>query len=131
MKRINIIISGGNMERKAIWSWVAVTLFFAAGVAADTELKLSQPLAATLKVAACLHDAPAVDAPEVICLDKGAPLTLVARMKAKATVNGSKGYWYKAEIAGGAVGWVFGTDVEIAAGPDDCSECPGRGDNSK
>ncbi len=85
----------------------------AVAAAANTELKLSTPLQATLKDNFCLHISPDVESDVVICLNAGAPLTLVSRLKAKEVCEGEKGYWYKAEVAGGAEGWVFSTYLNI------------------
>jgi hypothetical protein len=86
----------------------------AVAAAANAELKLSTPLQATLKDNFCLHVSPDVGSDAVICLNAGAPLTLVSRLKAKDVCEGEKGYWYKAEVAGGAEGWVFSTYLDIA-----------------
>jgi hypothetical protein len=100
-------------------------------VAADNvELKLSAPRQATLKDNFCLHVSPDGESDSVICLNAGAPLTLVARMKYKGELEGAKGYWYKAEVAGGAEGWVFDAYLDIApasedGGPDDASSNSG------
>jgi hypothetical protein len=101
-----------------------LTVSAAAAAAANAELKLSTPLQATLKDNFCLHVSPDAESDAVICLNAGAPLTLVSRLKAKDVCEGEKGYWYKAEVAGGAEGWVFSTYLDIApvdegdAGPD-------------
>ncbi len=81
--------------------------------AENVELQLSTPRQATLKEAVCLHVTPDNDADTVICLNAGAPLTLVARLKDKSVVAGKEGHWYKAEVMGGAVGWVFSVYLDI------------------
>jgi hypothetical protein len=96
-------------------AWVAASVLCCAGIvsAANVELKLATPLAAALKENYCLHITPEPDSDVVMCLNAGAPLTLVARLKDADAVEGEEGYWYKAEVAGGAEGWVFSTKVTI------------------
>ncbi len=95
---------------------IAALLMVSAAVAAaaNAELKLSTPLQATLKDNFCLHASPDVGSDTIICLNAGAPLTLVSRLKDKDVCEGEKGYWYKAEVSGGAEGWVFSTYLDIA-----------------
>jgi hypothetical protein len=97
------------------WIWLAAGACACAGVAAaaNVELKLSTPLSATLKEAVCLHESPDNESVMIICLNAGAPLTLVARLKDKEVLEGQEGYWYKGEVKGGAVGWVFSTFLDI------------------
>ncbi|NIT36907.1 MAG: hypothetical protein GTN49_10480 [candidate division Zixibacteria bacterium] len=101
------------MNRKWIWlaAWACVCVGVAA--AANPELKLSTPLSATLKKPFCLHESPDIDSVTIICLNAGAPLTLVARLRDKEVVDGQEGHWYKAEVKGGASGWVFSTFLDI------------------
>ncbi len=93
--------------------------------AANVELKLSQPLSATLNEATCLHETPKADSPEVMCMNAGAALTLVARMQDLETFNGKDGFWYKAQFPDGGVGWVFSTFVAVAGSGEE-----GRGGGS-
>jgi len=83
--------------------------------AGNVELKLSQPLSATLKEAVCLHETADGASPEILCLKAGATVTLVARMQTSEVYAGKTGYWYKAEVGGGASGWVFSTYLDIGA----------------
>lgn len=106
------------MVCRSIWIAALVCVCGVSAGAANVELKLSTPLQATLKEAVCLHDSPDNESDTVICLNTGAPLTLVARLKDKGVVAGEEGYWYKAEVAGGAVGWVFSTYLDIAPAGD-------------
>ncbi len=108
---------------RRVASIIAGLCFGATALAADLELNLSQPLAAKLTEATCLHETPGIDAPTVMCLMEGAALTLVARMQNKATVDGKEGYWYKAQITGGAEGWVFSTFLDVTAGSGKCASC--------
>jgi hypothetical protein len=101
------------MIRKITWTAASVLCCAAVVAAANVELKLSTPLAACLKENYCLHVTPDQDSEAVICMNAGAPLTLVARLKDMDTVEGEDGYWYKAEVTGGAEGWVFSTKVTI------------------
>ena len=96
-------------------TWIAASVLCCAVIvgAANVELELATPLAANLKENYCLHITPEPDSDVVMCLNAGAPLTLVARLKDMDTVEGEDGYWYKAEVAGGAEGWVFSTKVTI------------------
>lgn len=87
--------------------------------AANVELKLSPPRQATLKDNFCLHVSPDGESDAVICLNAGAPMKLVARMKDKGTLEGEEGYWYKAEVAGGAEGWVFSSYLDIGPACDE------------
>jgi hypothetical protein len=113
------------MASRLIWTATLILVSAALATAANVELKLSTPLEATLKEAFCLHVSPDGESEILICLNAGAPLTLVARLKDKADLEGEEGYWYKAEVAGGAVGWVFSSyldiqpagEVDAAAGP--------------
>jgi hypothetical protein len=50
-------------------------------------------------------------------------------MKDKGKLEGEEGHWYKAEVAGGAEGWVFSTYLDIGpacegGGPDDPANTP-------
>ncbi|UCH77898.1 MAG: SH3 domain-containing protein [Candidatus Coatesbacteria bacterium] len=99
------------MHSKLWWGLALVAAAAAFAAAENVELKLATPLAATLTDNYCLHTTPEAEAEVVMCLNKGAPLTLVARMKEADVVEGEEGHWYKAEVAGGAVGWVFSTAV--------------------
>lgn len=101
------------MIRKITWTVASVLCCAAIAGAANVELKLATPLAAALKENYCLHVTPEADSDVVMCLNTGAPLTLVARLKDQDKVEGEDGYWYKAEVAGGAEGWVFSTKVTI------------------
>jgi hypothetical protein len=101
------------MIRRMTWAVASVLCCAAVAGAANVELKLATPLAATLKENYCLHIMPEPDSDVVMCLNVGAPLTLVARLKDVDAVEGEDGYWYKAEVAGGAEGWVFSTKVTI------------------
>jgi hypothetical protein len=101
------------MVRKIISLAAAVLCCAVVAGAESVELKLATPLAATLKENYCLHITPEQDSEAVMCLNAGAPLTLVARIMDKETVEGEEGYWYKAEVAGGAEGWVFSTKVSV------------------
>lgn len=101
------------MIRKTTWIAASVLCCAAIAGAATVELKLATPLAAALKENYCLHITPEPDSDVVMCLNAGAPLTLVARLKDADTVEGEEGYWYKAEVAGGAEGWVFSAKVTI------------------
>lgn len=101
------------MNRKTTWIVATVICCAAIAAAANVELKLATPLAASLKENYCLHITPEADSDVVMCLNAGAPLTLVARLKDMDNVEGEDGYWYKAEVAGGAEGWVFSTEVTI------------------
>lgn len=105
-------------------TWIAASVLCCAVIvgAANVELKLATPFAATLKENYCLHITPEPDSDVVMCLNAGAPLTLVGRLKDMDTVEGEDGYWYKAEVAGGAEGWVFSTKVTIQ--PEGGSEKP-------
>jgi len=109
--------------RVTLW-WALALAAAAAAVAGaeNVELKLATPLAATLTDNYCLHTTPEAESEVVMCLNQGAPLTLVARMKDAAVVEGEEGHWYKAEVAGGAVGWVFSTVVAIASAEGDVSD---------
>ncbi len=102
------------MKTARVMVIVAAVLLTAGVAAANTELKLSQPLSAKFKEATCLHENPQEDAPAIICFTAGAEVTLVARMQDKESSGDDEGYWYKAEVPGGAVGWVFSTFLEIA-----------------
>ena len=101
------------MGRKWIWLAACACVCVAVAAAANVELKLSTPLSATLKEAVCLHESPDNESVTIICLNAGAPLTLVARLTDKEVLDGQEGHWYKAEVKGGAVGWVFSTFLEI------------------
>jgi hypothetical protein len=101
------------MIRKTTWIVASVLCCAAIAAAVNVELKLATPLAAALKENYCLHITPEPDSDAVICMNAGAPLTLVARLKDMDKVEGEEGYWYKAEVAGGAEGWVFSTKVTI------------------
>lgn len=92
----------------------------AAASAANVELRLSQPLSAVLKEATCLHEEPSAMSAETVCLRAGTQLTLVARMQNREVVENKSGYWYKAELAGGATGWVFSAYLQLgeASGGD-------------
>jgi hypothetical protein len=102
------------MVSRLIWTTALLTVSAAVAAPANVELKLSTPLSATLKDNFCLHVSPDINSDVVICLNAGAPLTLVSRLKAKDDCEGEQGYWYKAEVAGGAEGWVFSTYLDIA-----------------
>ncbi len=113
------------MASRAIWTATLILVSATLAAAANVELKLSTPLEATLKEAFCLHVSPDGDSDILICLNEGAPLTLVARLKNKTSLEGEKGHWYKAEVAGGAVGWVFSTYLDIQpAGEGDATMDP-------
>jgi hypothetical protein len=106
------------MIRKMTWTVASVLCCAAVVAAANVELKLATPLAASLKENYCLHVTPEADSDAVICMNAGAPVTLVARLKDMDTCEGEDGYWYKATVAGGAEGWVFSTKVTIATGTE-------------
>lgn len=113
------------MASRSIWIATLILVSAALAAAANVELKLSTPLEATLKEAFCLHVSPDGDSDIIICLNEGAPLTLVARLKGKAVLEGEEGHWYKAEVAGGAVGWVFSAYLDIQpAGEGDATVDP-------
>jgi hypothetical protein len=101
------------MAYRSIWLAALLCLVGVSAGAANVELKISTPLQATLKEAVCLHVSPDNDSDTVICLNAGAPLTLVARLKDKSVSGSEEGHWYKAEVMGGAVGWVFSTYLDI------------------
>ena len=101
------------MASRSIWTATLILVSAALAAAANVELKLSAPLAATLNEAFCLYESPDGDSDVIICLNAGAPLTLVARLKDKGVLEGEEGYWYKAEVAGGAEGWVFNAYLDI------------------
>ena len=111
------------MIRKTTWIAASVLCCAAVAAAANVELKLATPLAASLKENYCLHITPEPDSDVVMCLNVGAPLTLVARLKDMDTVEGEDGYWYKAEVVGGAEGWVFSTKVTIQAEGEKDATC--------
>ncbi|MGD8719615.1 MAG: SH3 domain-containing protein [Candidatus Zixiibacteriota bacterium] len=110
------------------WIWLAATICFAFGGAwaANAELKLSTPLSATLKDNYCLHESPDGESEAVICLNAGAELKLVARLKDKVEVEGEEGYWYKAEVMGGACGWVFSAHLDFDTGDSDDGSADGN-----
>jgi hypothetical protein len=117
------------MVSRSIWTATLILVSAALAAAANVELKLSAPLEATLKDNFCLHVSPDGESDIVMCLGAGAPLTLVARMKDKAMLEGEDGHWYKAEVTGGAEGWVFSTYLDIgpaseSGGPDDPANTP-------
>jgi hypothetical protein len=108
--------------RSKLWWGLALAAAAAAFAGAENvELKLATPLAATLTDNYCLHTTPEVEAEIVMCLNEGAPLTLVARMKDADVVEGEEGHWYKAEVAGGAEGWVFSTVVAFEPAEGDAT----------
>jgi uncharacterized protein YgiM (DUF1202 family) len=76
------------------------------------ELALAGPVQATaLDNPTCLHVEPDADSDYVICVQKGATVTLVGRMSEKA--DGDENYWWKVELPDGSNAWVFGAQVEI------------------
>ncbi len=101
------------MVSRSIWTATLILVSAALAATSNVELKLSTPLAATLNEAFCLYESPDGDSDVIICLNAGAPLTLVARLKDKGVLEGEVGYWYKAEVAGGAEGWVFSAFLDI------------------
>ncbi|HUV85811.1 MAG TPA: SH3 domain-containing protein [bacterium] len=101
------------MAGRLIRTVILVLMSAGLAAAANVELKLSTPLEATLKDNFCLHVSPDGESDIIICLNAGAPLTLVARMKDKGTLEGEEGHWYRAEVMGGAEGWVFSTYLDI------------------
>jgi len=115
------------MLRKLTIMTAVLAVMAGAAAAANVELKLSHPVTAKLVEATCLHEAARGDSAEVLCMNAGAELTLVARMQDQEKWNGKSGYWYKASLPDGGAAWVFSTFIEIAAAParDDCSTCKG------
>lgn len=113
------------MVSRSVWTATLILVSAALAAAAGVELKLSTPLDATLKDNFCLYASPDGESDIVMCLNAGAPLTLVARMKDKGKLEGEEGHWYKAEVAGGAEGWVFSTYLDIQpAGEGDATVDP-------
>lgn len=98
--------------RKYLFPLLLTTVVVAAW-GADVELKLATPRVATLTEDACLHLQPTDDSDLVMCLMTGAKLKLVSRMKGKVTSEGKSGYWYKAELQDGQVGWIFSTKFKV------------------